>query len=174
MRTSFALNLDLQPISVNTPIVQPHALRVGDVFYVAQAYSTEHGDVPEGTKLFVQHIAEEDGATWLRAEGDVPALFHWDNILVMVPYDTEDLLPCLRAAIRCPVAELQPNEGDPLPPSNVRQIALRAVAILAVLVGLSAGALSTPARQGLQHATHQADDVEPVASGTLIMAQASG
>jgi hypothetical protein len=176
MRTTFAFDLDLRPISVNAPIAQPHVLRVGDVFFFAAAYSTEYGDVPEGTKVFVQHVADEDGATWLRAEGDVPALFHWDNLIVIVPYLTEDLLPCLRAAIRCPVASLLPDACDPLPPSNVRPLGrvVRAVALIAVLTGLLAPTTLQYARLDLKHATHRAYDVEPIAPTSLVFAHATG
>jgi hypothetical protein len=176
MRPTFALDLDLRPVSVNAPIAQPHVLRVGDVFFMALPYATEHGAVvPEGTKFFVSHINEDDGTTWLLAEGDVPALFHWDNMLAIVPYDTEDVLPCLRAALRCPVAALAPcdGEGEPLPPSNVRSLVTRLV-VAAMLTMTFAPTDNRPAHVPTEHATHSAGNVELLRAQALIRADATG
>lgn len=176
MRTSFALDLDLRPISVNAPKDQPHVFRPGDVLFTVQPYDTgsSSGPLPTGTKLFVQHVAEDDGVTWLRAEGDVPALFHWDNMIILVPYDTEDVLPCLRAAIRCPAAvSITPEEPEALPPSNVRPM-VRLVALLAILTGLLVPATLQAYRMEMRHATQQADDLEPVVNGSVVIASATG
>lgn len=170
MRTTFALDLDLRLISVNAPISQPHALRAGDVFYTVEPYDTGYGDVPTGTKFFVQAVAEEDCATWLRAEGDVPALFHWDNMLVIMPYHTEDVLPCLRAAIRCPVALLAPEDTEEVPPpSNVRRLT-RAMVLLLLLSG------AVPASVGHTRGQikHQAPQTEPMRNAGIIALRATG
>lgn len=163
MRPTFALDLNLKPVSVNAPKETPHAFQPGDVLYTCEPYATGTGDVPVATKLFVLRVNDDDGTMWLLAEGDVPALFHWDNMLVAVPYDTEDLLPCLRAAIRCPVVELVPNldgAGEPLPASNVRAITLKVVATIALLVGLLASSQAGINAVDLKHATQFGDDME--------------
>jgi hypothetical protein len=35
-------------------------------------------------------------------EGMEPALLHWENRLIIVPYDTEDLLACLEVKALAP------------------------------------------------------------------------
>ncbi|MGY3589385.1 hypothetical protein [Bradyrhizobium sp. USDA 4350] len=134
MRTTFALDLNMRPVSVNAPKTQPHIFAVGDVLYLTASFATEYGIVPEGTKLFVNHVADDDGTTWLLAEGMEPALIHWDNMLVIAPYDTEDLLLCLRAAIRCPGISVAPEE---LPASNIRRVGVKLALVVAAaaLVG---------------------------------------
>lgn len=156
MRTSFALDLDLRPISVNAPKDQPHVFRVGDVLWLTSDYPTPYGDVPADTKLFVQSITEDDGALWLRAEGDVPALFNWDNELVVVPYDTDDLAMCLRAAIRCPVAQVSPEDvpEEPLPPSNVRQLGKLALVAASIAISWSLSQRITAHNDFVHQGTH--------------------
>lgn len=97
MRTTFLIDLDCQPVSANAPKDHPHAFKVSDMILVVAPYRNGYGDIPAGTKLFVSRVDDDDGTMWLLAEGDVPALFHWDNMIVASPYDCEDLLPCLRA-----------------------------------------------------------------------------
>lgn len=110
MRPTFYVDLDCRLQSASAPKERPHAFKVGDVVWLIKPYATEYGIVPAPTKLFVSHIAEEDGTMWLLAEGDVPALFHWDNMMVVAPWDTEDLLPCLRAEVRCYELQLVQSE----------------------------------------------------------------
>jgi hypothetical protein len=137
MRPTFALNLDLQPVSVNAPKTTPHAFTVGDVLSLSADYPYEFGLVPMGTKFFVSHVDDEDGTMWLLAEGDVPALWHADNMLVASPYDTEDFLPYLRAAIRCPaVTNLVPEQE---PKTNVRQLSKLALVACLLWAGFSVG-----------------------------------
>lgn len=177
MRPTFALDLDLKPISVNAPVTQPHTFRVGDVFFLVKDYQYEYGPVPTGTKLFVQQIEQDDGTMWLRAEGDVPALFFSDNLLAAVPYDCEDLLPCLRAAIRCPAAALVPNldgEGNPLPASNVRQLVIKAVAGVALLAGLLASSDAGITAVDIRHAPQRGDAVELINATVLNPWSATG
>lgn len=100
MRTTFLIDLDCRPVSANAPKAQPHAFKVADVLWLVEAFTLAYGDIPAGTKLFVSYVSEDDGTMWLLAEGDVPALFHWDNMIVISPYDCEDFLPCLRAVPR--------------------------------------------------------------------------
>lgn len=177
MRPTFALDLDLKPISVNAPVTQPHTFRVGDVFFLVKDYQYEYGPVPTGTKLFVQQIEQDDGTMWLRAEGDVPALFFSDNLLAAVPYDCEDLLPCLRAAIRCPAAALVPNldgEGNPLPASNVRHLVIKCVATVALLVGLLASSEAGITAIDLKPATQSGDPVELIHATVVKLGGSTG
>jgi hypothetical protein len=58
-------------------------------------YKTGVGELPAGAKGFVSFIDADLGTVWILMEGIEPALVHWDNMLVVVPYDTEDLLAVL-------------------------------------------------------------------------------
>jgi hypothetical protein len=153
MRPTFYVDLDCRVHSCNAPKERPHCFKPGDTLWLAEPFAYEYGPIPAGTKVFVSHVAPEDGAMWLMAEGDVPALYHSDNFIVAVPWDTEDLLMCLRADVRLPEAAMVPGlpltslEPDPsLPPSNVRRLG-KLVAIAAVTVL----ACSLPQRMGSDH-----------------------
>lgn len=174
MRPTFALDLDLKPVSVNAPATHPHAFAVGDVLWLAYDYRYEGHTVPEGTKFFVADVAEDDGTMWLLAEGDVPALFHAHNMLALSPYVTEDILPHLRAALRCPAVPVLAPKEAPLPASNVRLLG-RVVCAAAILTYLLAPAqLSHHTRDQIGHATQSADDMEPVNARGVIIADATG
>jgi hypothetical protein len=91
---------------------EAHALRAGLRLEMAYAYETDYGTVNEAARFCVAKIAEDDGTAWLMAEGIEPALYHWDNMLVISPFDTEDLLACLRLSIdkMVPVEQLVPEK----------------------------------------------------------------
>lgn len=58
-------------------------------------YATELGVLPVGAKGFVKYIRETTGEVGILMEGMEPALIHWDNLIIIMPYDTEDLLAVL-------------------------------------------------------------------------------
>lgn len=131
MRPTFYVDLDCRPQSANAPKERPHAFKPGDSLWLAEDYPYEFGVIPAQTRFFVSHVAEEDGTMWLLAEGNVPALYYADNMLALVPWHTEDLLPYLRVAVRQPEFQVSPEfshpsgtvpSPHPLPPSNVRQL----------------------------------------------------
>lgn len=159
MRPTFALTFDNRLISVNAPKEQPHALRIGDVLVLAHDYATEYGKVPAGTKLFVQYVDETDCTTWLRAEGDVPALFHWDNQMALVPYDTEDLLQCLRVASNAR--------------SNVRPM-LRLIAAGAFLVASLAPVGMAYTRIDVRHSQQTSQSIELIDAEATIRNNSTG
>lgn len=61
----------------------------------AAPYTTELGVLPAGSKGFVNYIRETTGEVGILMEGMEPALVHWDNMLIIMPYDTEDLVEVL-------------------------------------------------------------------------------
>lgn len=61
----------------------------------AAPYTTELGVLPAGSKGFVNYIRETTGEVGILMEGMEPALAHWDNMLIIMPYDTEDLVAVL-------------------------------------------------------------------------------
>jgi hypothetical protein len=81
---------------------QPHTLTIGSTIVLGAAYRTPYGLVPAGTKGFVEYIDEPQGSVWILMEGMEPALLHWDNRLIIVPYDTEDLVACLEVMALAP------------------------------------------------------------------------
>ncbi|WP_368508075.1 hypothetical protein [Bradyrhizobium lupini] len=125
MRPTFYVDLDCRIQSANAPKERPHAFKPGDILWLTEAFPYQFGMIPANTRFFVQAVDDEDGSLWLIAEGDVPALFYSDNMLVLQPWGTEDILPFLRAVVRLPDIQVQPGldgEGNPLPRSNVRQL----------------------------------------------------
>jgi hypothetical protein len=95
MRNTFTLNDTNHLQSAIRRRKEPHVLTVGSKLVLRAGYRTPHGMVPAGAVGFVDHVDEESGAVWILMEGIEPALFHWDNTLIIVPYDTEDLVDCL-------------------------------------------------------------------------------
>lgn len=95
MRTTFTLTPDGHLQSAIRRKLQPHTLTVGSKLTLISPYRTPYGEVEAGAVGFVEHVDEPSGATWILMEGIEPALFHWDNTFIIVPYDTEDLLACL-------------------------------------------------------------------------------
>lgn len=100
MRPTFLLDLELRLHSAITSKSEPHALQVGTGVTFAADYETPWGKLAAGTKAFVSFVDDKDGLTELLVEGADPALYAWDNKLVLVPFDTEDLTDCLAAALR--------------------------------------------------------------------------
>lgn len=100
MRPTFLVTTNGELVSAIRKKGEQHTLRVGLRLELVQSYATDYGIVPAGARCVVQSVAEEDGTTWLLMDGyPWPALFHWDDMLVLSPYDTEDLVACLRLAI---------------------------------------------------------------------------
>lgn len=60
-----------------------------------KCYTTPLGVVAAGAKGFVKIVDETDGSLEILMEGLEPALVLWNNTLVLMPYDTEDLLDAI-------------------------------------------------------------------------------
>jgi hypothetical protein len=71
------------------------------------AFTTPDGELPAGSKGFVEFIDPENGTVELFMEGRPPALYHWANILVLVPFQTDDLAECVRATFPKRTTETQ-------------------------------------------------------------------
>jgi hypothetical protein len=100
MRPTFQVQTDGQLFSAIRKKGEQHALRTGLRVELVQSYATEYGIVPAGARGVIASVADEDGTTWILMEGfPWPALYHWDNMLVISPHQTEDLVACLRLTI---------------------------------------------------------------------------
>lgn len=100
MRPTFLINLDLQLVSALASKSQPHALQVGHCLELTADFITPWGNIPAGTKGFVDFVDDIDGLVELLVEGFVPALHLWGQRLVLVPFATDDLLECLVCCLR--------------------------------------------------------------------------
>lgn len=114
MRPTFLVTTNGELVSAIRKKGERHALRVGLRLELVYPFKTEHGTVAAGARGVVQSVDEEDGTTWLLMEGIEPALLYWDNMLVITPYDTEDLTACIRLAIdkRLPQGEHSAAGGE--------------------------------------------------------------
>ncbi|MHC2284405.1 hypothetical protein [Bradyrhizobium barranii] len=95
MRTTFVIDAYNRAQSDIQEIDQPHRIAVGTPVVTAAPYTTELGVLPAGSKGFVNYIRETTGEVGILMEGMEPALVHWDNMLIIMPYDTEDLVEVL-------------------------------------------------------------------------------
>jgi hypothetical protein len=113
MRTTFLVTPTRELVSAVRPKGAPHMLTVGTALYLSQPYATEYGVVPAGAKGFIEFLDQDDGTIWLLMEGIEPALFHWDNRLVLSPFTCEDLVACVKLPVdkRVPMNQLVPEVG---------------------------------------------------------------
>jgi hypothetical protein len=95
MRTTFNIDNNNHAQSDIASKQSPHAITVGTPVTTTAPYETEVGVLPMGAKGFVKYIDETTGEVGILMEGLEPALLHWDNMLVIMPFDTEDLLAVL-------------------------------------------------------------------------------
>jgi hypothetical protein len=95
MRVTFTLDNNNHAQSELRSKMAPHTITVGTPVLVTCPYQTERGVLHAGAKGFVMYVDETTGEVGILMEGIEPALVHWDNMLVIMPYDTEDLLACL-------------------------------------------------------------------------------
>lgn len=99
MKTTFDITSTGALVSSTTDDDAGHKLRIGARIELRQDYVTPWGVVPKGSAGFIELVDDYDGTAWLLMEGAEPALYHWDNRLVLSPYSCEDLLPCLRLSV---------------------------------------------------------------------------
>lgn len=99
MRSTFSVLSNGELVSTIRKKGEQQALRVGLRLGLAHPFETEYGIVPAGARGVIQAVDEEDGTTWIMMEGMEPALFHWDNLLVISPHTTEELVACIRLSI---------------------------------------------------------------------------
>ena len=95
MRPTFLLNSHLKAVSALISRSENGGLSVGVSVYLVKDFETTHGKITAGTKGFVDFVDDDTGTVWLLLEGVDPALIHWDNLLALVPFETEDVLECL-------------------------------------------------------------------------------
>lgn len=116
MRTTFLITPSRELVSAIRTKGEVHALTVGTKVVFVRPFATDNGIVPAGTKGIVEFVAEEDGTTWVLIEGIEPALFHWDNRVVLAPFSCEELVSCLKLPVDKPmsVAPLSVPEGGTL------------------------------------------------------------
>jgi hypothetical protein len=104
MRPAIILNAQNKAVSVLVSWFEISALSVGTKVELVKDFETPYGKISAGTKGFVDYVDPETGTIWLLMEGIEPALIHWDNMLVLMPFDTEDILDCL---VFTPTRQLQ-------------------------------------------------------------------
>jgi hypothetical protein len=95
MKPTFTLDSNSRAQSDVKSKVLAHDITVGTPVITTAPYVTERGVLPTASKGFVKYIDETTSEVGILMEGMEPALVHWDNMLVLVPYDTEDLLAVL-------------------------------------------------------------------------------
>jgi len=92
MRPTFLLNQDNQLISA---IAHKSHLSVGMCLMLTREYDTGYGLIPAGTKGWIEVVHPEEGCVQVRWEGAEPALYAWGNVLILVPFSTDDLTDAL-------------------------------------------------------------------------------
>ncbi|MBW7970938.1 hypothetical protein [Bradyrhizobium sp. BR 10289] len=100
MRPTFALNCDLQPVSVIVSQDTPNALRIGTSILFVKPHLNEFGEIPAGAKGFVEFIDNVTGLHEILMEGAEPALLPWGNKIVLSPFESDDLASCLVVVLR--------------------------------------------------------------------------
>lgn len=96
MRPTFLLNMDMQPVSALVTKGVGDGLKLHAAIELVCEYTTDCGVIAAGSKGFVDYIDPENGTVEVLMEGIQPAVLAWGNILILVPFDTDDLLACLR------------------------------------------------------------------------------
>lgn len=96
MRPTFLLNTDLQLVSALVTKGVEDGLKLHTSIELVGEYTTEYGKIDAGSRGFVDYIDPENGTVEILMEGIQPAVLAWGNMLILVPFDTDDVLPCLR------------------------------------------------------------------------------
>lgn len=95
MKPTFTLDHDHHAQSAIQSKLLPGAITVGTTVITTAPYETELGVLPAGSKGFVKYCDETTGEVGILMEGMEPALLHWKNMLVLMPFDTDDMLAVL-------------------------------------------------------------------------------
>lgn len=95
MRTTFRKTADGELVSAIRSRGEAHDLTVGMPVLFTRPYATQYGVIPSGAKGFIDYV-DDSGLVEVLMEGIEPALVHWNNTLVLVPFTCEDLSVCLR------------------------------------------------------------------------------
>lgn len=72
------------------------AVNVGTRFEFEKPYETPWGEVPVGVVATVTEVHEATGELYLEVRDVIPALVLWSNLLIMLPFMSDDLANCLR------------------------------------------------------------------------------
>jgi hypothetical protein len=113
MRPTFLLNPDFKPVSAIANKSQPHTLRVGLMFLLTRDFLTPWGCVPSGAKGSVTYVDEDMGYVVITMDDAHPALYLWDNELILNPFTTDDLaeeLVCLMRPCSTFIRDPEPLE----------------------------------------------------------------
>jgi hypothetical protein len=95
MKPTFTLDHNHQAQSAIQSKQLANVITVGTPVITTAPYETELGVLPAGAKGFVKYCDETTGEVGILMEGMEPALLHWKNMLVLMPFDTDDLLAVL-------------------------------------------------------------------------------
>jgi len=134
MRSTFVLNSEGQPVSAIRRKGEAHIITIGTPFTFARPYETIDGTVEPGAHGSVTHVDQSDGTLWIKMSTYERALLHWDNMIALSPYDTEDLTACVVCR-------------EPPPAANMnlrRRLAVAAALAAAFFIGM---ALQDPAAE---------------------------
>lgn len=100
MRPTFLLNLEMQLVSALVSKHEPHSIKPGFLMQLTRPFNTPWGPVPAGTQGVVDYVDADDGIVYLLMLGALPVLFNWDNQLILVPFETEDLTECFVCVVQ--------------------------------------------------------------------------
>ena len=95
MRPTFVLNADGHAVSALRPRECAHTIKPGAPVTFIQPYATPSGTVAAGSRGTVEYVDEREGTVWVRVDYASEALKHWDDMVVLSPFETEDLAECL-------------------------------------------------------------------------------
>lgn len=96
MKPTFLLNTDLKPISALITKTDETGIALHKSVELVREFETPHGIIPAGAKGFVDYVDPENGTVEILMEGIEPALVHWGNIIILVPFQTDELAECIR------------------------------------------------------------------------------
>lgn len=114
--------------------LEPLAVQIGMCVTFTRAVElAPYGIIEKGCKCWVSWVDATTGQTEITAEGCEPALHWWDNRIMLMPYDTDDLASALRIVVHKRTTKV-PRACDWVPRAeHVTQMCC--IAILAFLVG---------------------------------------
>ena len=95
MRPTFVLNDDYHAVSALRPREAAHAIKPAAAVTFGRAYAAPGGVVPKGSRGTVEYVDEREGTVWIRVAGAPEALKTWDNMVVLSPFETDELAECL-------------------------------------------------------------------------------
>lgn len=101
MRPTFLLDLNQRPVSAIACHTNPHAMRKGMRVTLSAPFDTGSGTLPANSTGLVTAVDDAEGIVEFTMDGQHGALYLWKNKLIIVPFETEDLI----ALLRCQAAD---------------------------------------------------------------------